>query len=247
MNLHEKHILITGGGTGLGAYMAVEFAQQGATVVICGRALEPLTKTAQRHKNISAQSLDVTDETAVTDFFATQKPFDIVIANAGSSASAAFKKTDMQLWRNMLDINLTGVYLTFREALKKMDKKWGRLIAVSSTAGLKGYSYVSAYVAAKHGVIGLIRALSLELAHTGITANAICPGFLDTEMTQRSIDNIMAQTMRSQEDTLAELVKFNPQKKLITPAEVTSSILWLCDENAAAINGQAISISGGEI
>ncbi len=146
----------------------------------------------------------------------------------------------------MLAVNLTGVFLTFREGLARMDG-WGRLIAIASTAGLKGYPYVAPYVAAKHGVVGLVKALALEVARRPVTVNAICPGFLDTEMTERSVQNIMAKTGKSRDDAVAALADTNPQKRLITPQEVTAMALYLCAAGSDGVNGQAMAISGGEV
>ena len=177
--------------------------------------------------------------------FAAAGPCDVVIANAGAADSAPFAKTTLQQWNAMLAVNLTGVFLTLREGLIQMPG-WGRLIAIASTAGLKGYPYVAAYTAAKHGVVGLTRALALEVAKKPITVNAICPGFLDTGMTERSIANITAKTGRSVQDARAALAANNPQHRLIAPGEVTTTALWLCAPGSEGVNGQAIAISGGE-
>ena len=245
--LAGKTALITGGGGGVGAALALAFAEAGAKVWISGRSEEPLQRIAVRHEAISSVVADVTDEPSVKAMFDTSGPCHIVIANAGASESAAFAKTDIDAWRRMIDVNLTGVFLTLREGLLQLPGPGGRLIAVASTAGLKGYAYVAPYAAAKHGVVGLVRSLALEIAKSGITVNAICPGFLDTEMTDRSVANIVAKTGKTEEQARSALAGLNPQGRLIQPREVAATALWLCGEGAASINGQAISLSGGEV
>jgi len=247
MNLKGKTVLITGGGTGLGADMARGFSAVSAEVWIAGRSPDTLAAVAYEQDNIRTVSVDVTDETAVGAMFDFTGPADIVIANAGASLSAPLQATTLEQWNAMVDVNLTGTFLTFRTAMRRLKgRDWGRLIAVASTAGIKGYPYVSAYCAAKHGVIGLTRALALETAKGGITVNALCPGFLDTDMTERSISNISDKTGMSREDARANLERMSPQNRLIDPSEVTAAALWLCGEGSQSITGQAISISGGE-
>ena len=241
-----RRVLITGGGTGLGADLALAFAGQGAEVVITGRRLEPLQTIAAQSDGIRATTGDVTDENSVAAMFEAAGPVDIVIANAGASASAPFGKTSLDDWNAMLAANLTGTFLTLRAGLNQMSG-WGRLIAISSTAGLKGYAYVAPYAAAKHGVVGLIRSLALEVARSDVTANALCPGFLDTEMTERSVARIAGATGRDESEARASLEALNPQGRLIQPSEVTAAALWLAGPGSEGINGQAISISGGEI
>lgn len=242
-----KTVLITGGGTGLGADMAARFAEAGARVWIAGRTASTLQKAAEAHAGIHTAEADVTDETSVAALFDFIDTPDIVIANAGASASAPFTRTDLATWQAMIDVNLTGVFLTFREALRRLDTpSWARLIAVASTAGLKGYGYVAPYAAAKHGVVGLVRSLAQETAKTGVTVNALCPGFLDTEMTDRSIANIVEKTGMDAAKARANLERMSPQQRLIRPEEVTAAALWLCAPGAEGITGQAISISGGE-
>ena len=162
--------------------------------------------------------------------------------------SAPFAKSDAALFRRMMDVNFMGVVHAMQAVLPSMrDRPYGRIVAVASTAGLKGYAYVSAYSAAKHAVVGLVRSLALELAARGVTVNAVCPGFTDTDLLAGSIDNIMKKTGRSHEQAVAELAKHNPQGRLVTPAEVADTVLWLCGEGAGAITGQAIAVAGGEI
>ena len=246
MSLAGKRVLITGGGSGTGADLARAFAAAGASVVIAGRRAEALENVAREHAAMTPIVTDVTDEASVAALFAQAGACDIVIANAGNATSGSFAKTSLADWNAMLAVNLTGVFLTFREALSRMPG-WGRLIAIASTAGLKGYPYVAPYVAAKHGVIGLVRALALEVAQRPVTVNAICPGFLDTEMTERSIATIMEKTKRGREEAVTALAKNNPQARLFDAAEVTSAALWLCSEGAKGVNGHALAISGGEV
>jgi len=246
MTLEGRTVLITGGGTGLGAALAAAFAEADASVVVSGRRAVPLEEVAGQSARVRAITADVTDEASVASLFETAGPVDIVIANAGASESAPFAKTTLDAWNRMIQVNLTGVFLTLRAGLNQM-QGWGRLISVASTAGLKGYAYVAPYAAAKHGAVGLTRSLALEVAGRDITANALCPGFLDTEMTERSIANIMEKTGKDAAAAKAALARNNPQKRLIRPDEVSAAALWLCGPGSDGINGQAISIAGGEI
>jgi 3-hydroxybutyrate dehydrogenase len=244
MNIAGKRALITGGGSGIGADLARGFAEAGARVVIAGRRLDALEAVA-RKTGARAVQADVTDEERVTRLFMEAGPCDIVIANAGSAESAPFARTSLAQWHAMLGVNLTGTFLTFREGLKQMPG-WGRLIAIASIAGLRGYPYVAPYVAAKHGVVGLTKAVALEVAQREITVNAICPGYVATEMTDRSLANIRAKTGMNQAEALGALTKTSPQNRLIEPAEITSLALWLCSADARGMNGQALSLAGGE-
>lgn len=245
MMLSGKRVLITGGGTGVGADLARGFAAEGASVVICGRREAPLRAVAEP---LGARfvTADVTREDDIARAFAEAGPCDIVIANAGAAESAPMGKVTLDQWNAMLAVNLTGVFLTFRAGLAQLPG-WGRLIAIASTAGLRGYAYVAPYAAAKHGTVGLVRSLALEVAKRPVTVNAICPGFLDTEMTDRSVATIVAKTGKSAEEARAALAAANPQKRLIQPAEVTASALWLCAPGSEGVNGQAIAIAGGEV
>ena len=244
--MNGKRVLVTGGGSGAGADLALGFAKAGAQVVICGRRADALAKIAAQHSAISALECDVTDEGSVQRLFAQAGALDIVIANAGQADSAPFHKTSLDQWNAMLSVNLTGVFLTFREGLRQMTG-WGRLVAVCSTAGVKGYAKVAPYAAAKHGVMGLVRSLALEVAKGPVTVNAICPGFLDTEMTDQSIRIISEKTGRSIAQAKAALEGLNPQGRLFAPSEVTAAALYLCSEGAQGVNGQSIVIAGGEV
>lgn len=246
MTIAGRRVLVTGGGSGAGADLALGFARAGAAeVVICGRRMQALQATAAQHPAIRALPCDVTDEASVQGLFQQAGRVEIVIANAGQADSGPFAKTTLDQWTAMLAVNLTGVFLTFREGLRQFDG-WGRLLAVSSTAGLKGYAKVAPYAAAKHGVMGIVRSLALEVARGPVTVNAICPGFLDTDMTQHSIKVIAEKTGRSLTEARAALEAISPQNRLYRPDEVTSAALWLCSPGAEGVNGQGITISGGE-
>lgn len=242
----DKEIIITGGGSGIGAEMALAFARAGAQVTIAARNEDRLAAVSAQHRNIRYQVTDITNADSVAALFADRRSLDIVIANAGAAQSAPFKKVTLAQWQQMLDVNLTGVFLTLQAGLARMGDG-GRLIAVASTAGLKGYPYVAPYCAAKHGVIGLVKALALETARKGITVNALCPGFTETPLLEESLDNITRTTGLSREEARAQLTSHNPQGRLIQPDDVVATALWLASREASSITGQAISVSGGEI
>ncbi|MDJ0957023.1 MAG: SDR family NAD(P)-dependent oxidoreductase [Arenicellales bacterium] len=247
-DLDGRTALVTGGGSGIGAAVTEQLLNAGVRVTICGRRLHVLKQTADRYANCSYVQADVTNEKAVTNMFAELGGVDIVVINAGAADSAPIHKTDLDLWMRMIDVNLTGAYLVAREAIKVIRKKgWGRVVMVSSTAGLKGYPYVSAYCAAKHGVIGLTRSLAIETAKLGITVNAVCPGYTETPMLQDSIDNIVTKTGMDQDQARQALLTSNPMGRAIQPEEVASTVTWLCSEGASSITGQAIIVAGGEL
>jgi len=248
---HSPRALVTGGGRGIGREIASALTRSGAIVTVLGRHRPALDDVVAAAEAAFAVVADVADQAAVNAAIAEasqRQPVDILIANAGIAESAPFGKSDAALFRRMMDVNFMGVVHTIQAVLPSMrDRRHGRIVAVASTAGLKGYAYVSAYVAAKHAVVGLVRSLAIELATTNVTVNAVCPGFTDTDLVAGSIDNIMKKTGRSHTEAVAELAKHNPQGRLVTPEEVADAVLWLCGEGAGAITGQAIAVAGGEV
>ena len=242
-----KHALVTGGGSGIGAAVASVLVDKGAKVTICGRNQERLQSTAAE-LGAAMQVVDVTDHDQVAAAFRAAESdygaIDVLINNAGSAESSPFGKMDDDTWERMMSVNLDGVYYCCREAIGGMlESGSGCIVNVASIAGLHGAAYITAYCAAKHGVVGLTRALAAEFARKNITVNAVCPGYVDTEIVRTAIDNISVTTGRSREKALAELVKTNPQGRLITPEEVADTVIWLCRQQS--VNGQAIVMDGG--
>jgi 3-hydroxybutyrate dehydrogenase len=250
--LEGRHAVVTGGGRGIGAAVATVLAAAGARVSLLGRNHAQLQDMAASLAAARALRCDVTDEAAVGAAFAEARqafgPIALLVNNAGAAESAPLVRTSLELFRRMLDVNLVGTFLCSRAALPDMlEAGFGRIVNVASVAGLKGAAYVSAYCAAKHGVVGLTRALALETASRGITVNAVCPSYTDTDMARGAIANIVAKTGRSAEEAERELVRKNPQARLIRPEEVAASVLWLCAPGSEAITGQTIAIAGGEV
>jgi NAD(P)-dependent dehydrogenase (short-subunit alcohol dehydrogenase family) len=250
--LSGRHAVVTGGGRGIGAAIATALAAAGAELTLMGRTLGPLQEKAATLPAAQALACDVTDEPGVAAAFAKATeafgPVAILINNAGTAASAPLARTSLALFRQMLDVTVVGTFLCSRAVLPDMlQARYGRIVNVASVAGLRGAPYITAYAAAKHGVIGLTRALALETASKGITVNAVCPTYTDTDMARSAIANIVEKTGRSAAEAEAALVGKNPQGRLIRPDEVASTVLWLCAPGAEAITGQAIAIAGGEV
>ena len=248
---HSPHAVVTGAARGIGREIAATLTRAGAVVTALGRQKAPLEELVASGAASSFIVADVTDRAAVDAAMqqaAARQPVDILVANAGAAESAPFAKSDAALFKRMMDVNFMGVVHSVQAALPSMRQQpFGRIVVIASTAGLKGYAYVSAYTAAKHAVIGLVRSLALELAPTRITVNAVCPGFTDTDLVAGSIDTIMKKTGRDRAQAIAELTRHNPQGRLVSPREVADSVLWLCGEGAGAVTGQAIAVAGGEI
>ena len=247
-----RHALVTGGSRGIGRAIAGALTGAGARVTVLGRDGHALRGAVEEGAAQAHVIADVTDAAALQAALATAAehagPVDYLVANAGAAASAPFARSDCDLFRRMLDINLMGVVNAAHAVLGGMTQRGsGRIVAIASTAGLKGYPYVTAYCAAKHAVVGFVRALALETARTGVTVNAVCPGFAETDMVAESIDRIVAKTGRTPAEALAELVRGNPQGRLVSPAEVADAVLWLCGDQARSVTGQAIAVAGGEV
>jgi NAD(P)-dependent dehydrogenase (short-subunit alcohol dehydrogenase family) len=250
--LHGRHALVTGAGRGIGAAIARLLAQHGAQLTLLGRQRETLQAVAgELAAPAHVATCDVTDPAAVSAAFdaAREKfgPVAILVNNAGQAESAPLGKTSLELWNRMLAVNLTGSFLCAQAALPQMlAARWGRVVNIASTAGLKGYAYVSAYVAAKHGVVGLTRALAIELARHPVTVNAVCPGYTETDLLREGIARVAATTGRSAAEAREHFAAGNPQGRIIEPREVADAVLWLCGDGAASVTGQSIAVSGGE-
>jgi NAD(P)-dependent dehydrogenase (short-subunit alcohol dehydrogenase family) len=252
MRLAGTHALVTGGGTGIGAAIARALAAEGAKLTLVGRRREPLELVASGDFDALVAPADVTDRQQIDAAFAlardAQGPITILINNAGAAESAPFAKVSIEAWRRTMAVNLDALLHCCQAAMPDLlAAEAGRIVTIASTAGLKGYPYSAPYVAAKHGAVGLTRALATELGKTNLTANAVCPGFTETEMLAGSVEKVRSLTGRTEEDIRADLARYNPQGRLVSPGEVANAVVWLCLPESRSINGQAIAVAGGEV
>ena len=242
-----QRALITGGAKGIGLAIARRLARDEIALALIGRDRTAL-KNAARELNATIEVADVTDTDALTAAIRRAGPFDILVNNAGGAASAPFLETTPHDWQSMLSLNLLSMLAACHSVLPAMlASGWGRIVNIASTAGLKGYPYTAAYSASKHAVIGATRALAIEYARTGVTINAVCPGFTDTDLVSRAAQTIAARTGRSDVSARAELARYNPQGRLVAPEEVAEAVAFLCSDAASAMTGQAIAVAGGEV
>jgi len=253
MSIHQgRHALVTGGGTGIGEAIALALAAQGAVVTITGRRIDALNTTCAKSDNIHAMVMDVSNEASVVETTAAaikaRGPVDIHVANAGIAETSAFAKTPLEFWRKIMATNLDGVFLTCREVVPGMlQSGWGRIITISSIAGLRGLKYGAAYSASKHGVIGMTRVISEEYMGRGITANAICPGYVRTPIVTRNAELISARSNLSLAEAEATMSADNRHQRLVEVDEVAAAALWICGPGSDSINGQTIEIAGGQV
>lgn len=252
--LDAKVAIVTGAGRGIGAATASALAAKGAALVLMGRDESRLKTMAAALPGTRCMTtvVDVSDEASVKAAFAQVREafprIDILVNNAGQAESAPLSRTDLALWNRMIGVNLTGTFLCTREVMPAMLKQdYGRIVNIASTAGLTGYAYVSAYVAAKHGVVGLTRSLALEAARSKVTVNAVCPGYTETDIVRTAVANIAAKTGKSEAEARGALEQANPQGRLVQPEDVANAVLWLCMPGSESVTGQAISVSGGEV
>jgi NAD(P)-dependent dehydrogenase (short-subunit alcohol dehydrogenase family) len=238
-----RRVLVTGGGSGIGRAIAKAFAADGCEVTISGRRLEALQQTSADHA-MDCRVADITDEDSVAALF--DRPYHVVVANAGVALPNRLRNTSLADWNQMIATNLTGTFLTFRAGLEGMEPG-GRLIAIASTAALQGGPMVAGYAASKHGVLGLVRSVAKEVAKSGITCNAVCPGYVDTDMAQAGIEGLMKKQGIDRDAATAKIVGGNPTGRLISTDEVVAAVRFLASAEASMVNGHALSISGGEL
>ncbi len=253
MTIATRHAVVTGAARGIGAAIASALIGAGARVTLLGRDAQRLASLAATLQGETCcVAADVSDPAEVTRAFVEARerlgPIAILVNNAGQAETAPFGRMSLDVWHRMLAVNLTGTMLCSQAALADMvDAAYGRVVNIASTAALRGFRYGTAYAASKHGVLGLTRSLALEVADRGITVNAVCPGYVETDMMGQAIDNVMARTGRTREEARAYFASQNPQQRVVQPGEVAEAVLWLCGDGAAGVNGAAIPISGGDV
>ena len=247
----SRHALVTGAGTGIGEAVSRQLHTDGYRVSLVGRRPEPLAAlSASLGENAYAITGDVTDRSSISSAFTSARErfgsIEILVNSAGMAPTAPFHRVDFADWQRTMDVNVNGVFHCSQIALEDMlGAGWGRIINIASVASLRGFPYVSGYCASKHAVLGMTRALALEVATQGVTVNAICPGYVDTDIVRTAISEIVAKTGRTEEDAMRHFTESNPQRRLVEASEVASAVSWLCSDGAASVTGQAVAIDGG--
>ena len=247
----SRHVLVTGAGTGIGEAVSRQLHTDGYRVSLVGRRPEPLAAlSASLGENAYAITGDVTDRSSISSAFTSARErfgsIEILVNSAGMAPTAPFHRVDFADWQRTMDVNVNGVFHCSQIALEDMlGAGWGRIINIASVASLRGFPYVSGYCASKHAVLGMTRALALEVAMQGVTVNAICPGYVDTDIVRTAISEIVAKTGRTEEDAMRHFTESNPQGRLVETSEVANAVSWLCSDGAASVTGQAVAIDGG--